>query len=222
MNNQPVSESSRKGRGCFFYGCLTCIVLLVVFLFLIFAGVRWVRGEIAAWTDTSPAQLPKVEMSEPEFQSLQQRVTAFHNAMQQGTNSESLTLSEREINALLIKTPEGKAFADKVYVTIESNQIKGQVSIPLDNVPLVGKGRYLNGKAAFNVALLNGTLLVTAQEIEVKGKKAPETFMSGFRSENLAKELISKPEQAEVIRKLESIEVHDGTVTIKAKPQATP
>ncbi len=44
MNDYTTPVPARKGRGCFFYGCLTSVVLLLLAGLLIFLGVRFVRN----------------------------------------------------------------------------------------------------------------------------------------------------------------------------------
>jgi hypothetical protein len=217
MPDPIPSTPPPKRRGCLFYGCLTCIVLALITLLLAVLAVRAVKNKVYAFTDSQPAQLPKVEMTDAEYQSLQQRVTAFGDAMAEGKRTEPLILTERDINALLAKAASTKELADKVYVSVNGNQVKGQVSIPLSFLGWLGRGRYLNGEATFDVSLENGVLLVTAQEIKVKGQPLPESFMSQLRRENLAKDAYKNPENAETIRKLDSIEVQDSKAIIKAR-----
>lgn len=217
MSDPTVSVTPPKRRGCLFYGCLTCIVLALLTLVLAVVAVRVVKNKINGYTDSQPMQMPKVEMSDTEFQSLQQRVSTFGDALGQGKPIEPLMLTERDINALLARSANTKALADKVYVSMNGNEVKGQVSIPLSGLGWLGKGRYLNGEATFKVSLENGVLLVTAQEIKVKGTPLPESFMSQLRRENLAKDAYKNPENAETIRKLDSIEVEDSKAIIKAR-----
>ena len=217
MPDPTMSTPPPKRRGCFFYGCLTCIVLALVTLLLAVLAVRAVKNKVYAYTDAQPMQLPKVEMSDAEFDSLKQRVASFGDAMEQGKPVEPLILTERDINALLAKGANTKELADKVYVSVNGNQVKGQVSIPLSGLGWLGKGRYLNGEATFNVSLENGVLIVTAREIKVKGKALPESFMKRLRQENLAKDAYKNPENAEAIRKLDSIQVEDSRAIIKAR-----
>jgi hypothetical protein len=200
-----------------FYGCLTCVVLGLLTLLLAALAVRAVKSKINTWTDSQPMELPKVAMSDAEYQSLEQRVTAFGDAMEQGKPIEPLILTERDINALLAKAAKTEELADKVYVSVNGDQVTGQVSIPLSFLGWFGRGRYLNGEVTFNVSLENGVLIVTAQEIKVKGKPLPETFMTQLRRENLAKDAYKDPENAEAIRKLDSIEVQDSKAIIKAR-----
>lgn len=214
----PILSTPRpKRRGCLFYGCLTCIVLALITLLLAFLAVRAVKNKVYAYTDGQPMQLPKVEMSDAEYQSLSQRVKTFGEAMEQGKGAEPLILTERDINALLAKAANMQELADKVYVSVNGNQVKGQVSIPLSFLGWLGRGRYLNGEATFNVSLENGVLIVTAQEVKVKGKPLPESFMTQLRRENLAKDAYNDPKNAEAIRKLDSIEVQDSKAIIKAR-----
>jgi len=184
---------------------------------LAFLAVRAVKNKVYAYTDGQPMQLPKVEMSDAEYESLSQRVKTFGEAMEQGKGAEPLMLTERDINALLAKAANMQELADKVYVSVNGNQVKGQVSIPLSFLGWLGRGRYLNGEATFNVSLENGVLIVTAQEVKVKGKPLPESFMKQLRQENLAKDAYKNPENAEAIRKLDSIEVQDSKAIIKAR-----
>jgi len=217
MPDPVLSTPPPKRRGCLFYGCLTCVVLALVTLLLAFLAVRAVKNKVYAYTDGQPMQLPKVEMSDAEYQSLSQRVKTFGEAMEQGKSAEPLILTERDINALLAKAANMKELADKVYVSVNGNQVKGQVSIPLSFLGWLGRGRYLNGEATFNVSLENGVLIVTAQEVKVKGKPLPESFMTQLRRENLAKDAYKDPKNAEAIRKLDSIEVQDSQAIIKAR-----
>ncbi len=218
MNDYSTPAPATKGRGCFFYGCLTSVVLLLLAGLLVFLGVRFVRNKLNAYTDAQPLKMPKVEMTDAEFQILQQRMKAFAAALEQGKPLEPLSLNERDLNALIGLSPNTKELADKVHVSLNGNEVKGMVSIPLSGLGWLGKGRYLNGDATFQVSLENGVLIVTAQEIRVKGVPIPESFMGPLRRENLAKEAYKDPQNAETIRKFESIQVEDSQVTVKARP----
>lgn len=217
MPEPTAPPPPKKGRGCLFYGCLTCIVLLIIVGLIGFFTVRFLKNKFDAYTDAAPMQLPKVEMAEAEYQTLQERVKGFGEAMDQGKPTEPLTLTERELNALIAKSKNAEEFADKVHVSLEGDQVKGQVSIPLSGLGWIGKGRYLNGEATFNVSLENGVLIVTARDVVVKGKPLPETFMVKLREENLAKDVYKNEKNAEAVRRLESLQVKDGVVTIKAR-----
>ena len=217
MTDSTTTPPAPKRRGCFFYGCLTAVVLLLLAGLLAFLAFRFARNTLDAYTDTQPMNLPKVEMTDAEFQNLEERVKSFSATLKQGKPGEPLMLNEREINALIARTANTKELADKVHVSLQGNEVKGQVSIPLSGLGWVGKGRYLNGEAVFKVSLENGVLIVTAQSVEVKGEPLPESFMSRLRQENLAKDAYKDPKNAEAISKLDSIQVENGEVTVKAR-----
>ncbi len=214
----PTPTPPRKGRGCLFYGLLILGLFFLVALLLGVLTVRWIRNQVIAYTDAAPMTLPKVEMPQPELQALNQRVTAFGDALEQGKSAEPLTLTERELNALLTLKPEMKQIADKVHVALTNDRVKGQISIPLENFSWFGRGRYLHGEATFQVSLQNGVLNVVAEDVKVKGKPLPESFMAALRAQNLAQDAYKRPENAEVLSKLESIEIKDGRVIVKARP----
>ena len=215
--NEPNPTPPPRKRGCLFYGCLTGVVLLLLAGLFAFLAVRFVRNQINAYTDTAPMKLPKVELTDAEFQQLDQRAKTFVAGMDQGKAVEPLALTEREINALLLKNANTQAFADRVYVALDGSNITGQISLPLSHLGWLGRNRYLNGEATFNVSLDNGVLVVTAREVRVKGKPLPESIMNPLRQENLAQDAARDPKIAETIRKVESLRVDDGHVIIRAR-----
>jgi hypothetical protein len=191
--------------------------MLLIMAVLAVVLVRFVKNQVNAYTDSQPVKLPRVEMTDAEYGTLNRRVKTFGDAMEQGKPTEPLILTERDLNALIARAANLKELADKVYVSVNGTELKGQVSLPLSRFGWLGKGRYLNGEATFNVSLENGVLLVTAREVRVKGQPLPETFMSRFRQENLAKEAYKDQKNAETIRKLDSIQVQKSQVVIKAR-----
>ncbi|MBI3851511.1 MAG: hypothetical protein HY298_14730 [Verrucomicrobia bacterium] len=218
---QTPLPKTKKRRGCFFYGCLTVVVIAVVVGIMAVLAVNYVKNLINTYTDTSPMALPKVEMPAAQYEALDKRVTAFKESVDKKTNVSPLVLSGDEINALIANGTNTKQLKDRFYVSIEGDKIKGQLSIPLGEtgIPFT-KGRYLNGAASFKASLQNGVLIVTADSIVVKNKPLPETFMARLRNENLAKDVYRDPKNAETIRKIESLEVKDNKITIQ--PRASP
>lgn len=211
-----VSQAPKKKLGCWFYGCLTLFILAVVGAFVLFFGARHLIKSIAnKYTDPAPIALPQVEFTESEQAALDGKIQSFKETIDTGKAAQPLILTDEEINALIARDPE---LSGKVYVTIEGDEITGQVSIPLEALPLPGvKGRYLNGSATIKASLKNDRLFVTAESIKVQGKPLPEEFMSSFRQENLAKNAMNDPEIAEVMAKLERIEIEDGKVIFTPK-----
>jgi len=230
MTNQtappPVTATSEpaKRRGCFFYGCITVFILMVVVGIAGFFAIRYGLNKLTAfveqYTDTTPMILPTVQMSPTDYQQLDKRVTAFADAVNARKATPALVLAGDEFNALIANNPAWKGLKGKVYVTMEGDQIKGKVSIPMDDLAQAPglsrlKGRYLNGSAALKVSLANGVLMVTLQSLEAKGQSPPTQVMAQLQSVNFAQNATQDPKTQEMIGRLESIEVKDGKLTIK-------
>jgi hypothetical protein len=219
---EPPQAPLPKQRGCFFYGCIIASILAVLFVILMgvigFFGYRFLNQMVEQYTSVTPQQLPKVEMPADKLQALKDRVAAFRKAVDAGTPTEPLVLTSDDLNALI---EENADFKGTVYVKIEGDEINGQISFPLDKMQIgMVKGRYLNGEAKLKASLSNGVLIVILDSIEVNGKRPPDEMMKGIREQNLAKDVYKDPEGAERIRKLESLEVKDGKIIIKARAKA--
>jgi hypothetical protein len=224
--SQLVSQYARmndgsnppKQRGCLFYGCLT---LGIVGLVMIIAGVvalyfakRTVSGWINEYTDTAPASVPQTEYSSAQLQALRERLTVFKEAMDKRGPPAELLLTADDLNALVAAD---KDLTGKVFVQITDDKIRGNISLPLDNLgPLKLKGRYLNGSGAFKVTLENGFLDVTLDSLEVKGKSLPKPLLKELKKQNLAKDATRDPDARATIEKLDSLQINDGKVILRS------
>ena len=217
-------EPPKSGHGCFFYGCITAIVLAVIGLILlilgIYFGISWLDKTIKSYTSTTPVVLPKVNYTEEDVKDFEARRKAYQDAVDKGEAAE-LVLSADDINAWIDREPNFKGLA---YITIEGDKISGQLSVPLDNFNLpfgLGKGRFFNGSATITVSLRDGELIVHAKEFQLNGQAPAGDFMNQFSRENLAKEWAKQPENAEMLKHLDSIEVKDGKIHVKARAAAS-
>jgi len=212
-----------KRHGCFFYGCLTSLVLMLICVVLVLVAVHYVKQKIEQVTGAQPMSLPTVELTPAQIAEVRGRVAAFRKALDGPGPAAPLTLSGDDINALISSDPNWQALKGHAYVAIQSNLCKGQVSIPLSQtgLPLI-KDRYLNGSAAIDVSLHSGVLYVGLASLEVKGKPVGDSTMERLRTMNFAQNLNNDPKAAAAIQRLESIEVKDGKLVITPKPKAAP
>lgn len=208
-----------KKRGCLFYGCLTLAVVCFVGLALTVLGIRYVSKKLVAdFTAAEPQTVESIEIAPEELTTLQSRVNSFKTALQNPREPQELVLTAPDINALIAHDPQFKDLAGKVFVMIEGDQVRANVSVPLKD--LAGfklKGRYLNGVATLKLGLENGKLHIDLQDIQVKGKPLPATIMTELKKQNLAREVESDRDNAATIKKFESIKVEDGKVILKTK-----
>jgi len=224
MPDPEPQAPPRKKRGCFFYGCITSLILLAVAALGIFLGMRYLisraREMVAQYTDTSPMALPKVDMSPEQLRQLTARVQAFGQALDAHTNTGPLILTGPEVNALLASTPELKDYKDKIYVSFEGEEARAQISLPLEGLHIPGldlKGRYLNGNGAFKLAITNGLASVTVASFEAKGKPLPATFLASMQQQNLAQGFNSTTNTASLAG-FQSVQVKDSTLIATPKP----
>ncbi|MGA2554841.1 MAG: hypothetical protein ABSG04_01020 [Verrucomicrobiota bacterium] len=219
----PPSQPPKK-HGCFFYGCITSLILVLVLAVGLFFGVRYglsrLNRLVAQYSDTSPVPLPVVQLPPQEMQAVLDRITAFSDALDAHSNTAPLILTGEQVNALLASRPELAVFKGKFFVSFEGEQAKAQISLPLESLPKLPMvdtaGRYLNGSGTFRLAITNGILSVILTSLEVKGQSASPAFLAAFQNNNLAQNA-NNPSNAAVFNQIESLQVTNGSLVIQAK-----
>jgi hypothetical protein len=135
-----------------------------------------------------------------------------------GRPTPPLTLNADEINAFIQTDTNMARLKGKLYVTLEGNRLKGQVSVPLEELGLrIFKGRYLNGSGIFAVGLQKGILVVNADSLSVKGKPLPGVYMDKIRSQNLAEGINNNPKASVGLNHLQEVQISDGKMIIVPK-----
>jgi hypothetical protein len=216
MNDQPP----KPRRGCFFYGCLSGVVLLVLVFGALFLGLHYMKKMVLRYTDTKPIELPTVQMSQAEMAQEKERFESFEQAVREQRPTKPLTLTADDINALIATSGGQQSLKGKVYVSLDGDQVKGELSVPLQELGLsMFQGRYLNGNATLNVSFRDGRLSITPETIQVKGEPLPEVYLREIRKHNLAVALTNDPSAAAVLKGLEDIEVKDGKLVLAPKQQ---
>src|SRR5258706_365721 len=155
---QLPPQQPKPQRGCWFYGCLTLAILTLLAGIGAWLAARYafksVSGLINQYTSTNPVPIETVAISQTELKSLQDGVASFAQTLNGQKGSRELILTANEINALIQNDPQYRDLKDKLYVMLEDDQIKGKLSMPLDDIgPLKLKGRYLNGTTTMTVAV---------------------------------------------------------------------
>jgi hypothetical protein len=194
---------------------MACL-LIILLAFLL--GLYQFKRMLNFYTDSQPAQLPSVQLSVAEMEQLKQRIESFQDAVRSGRPTPPLTLTSDEINAFLQTDTNFARVKGKLYVAIEGNRLKGQVSVPLADLGLgIFRGRYLNGTGIFAVGLQKGNLIVTPDVLAVKGKPLPAVYMDKIRSQNLAESLNNNPRASVGLNRLQEIRISDGRLVLVPK-----
>lgn len=205
-----------KSRGCFFWGCITVVVLAVLggagVGIAVYSGLKYARG----FTADAPAEIPVYEPAEGEYEAVKAKIEGFKSAVDSGTSGVELVLTGNDINAIIASDEDLAAVKEMAYVKIENDKMMADVSIPLDSIPGFS-GRYLNGGVGIKASMESGALFVEVNQIEVNGESPPEWFMEPLRKENMAKELYKDKEMMEVINKVKDVRVEGGKLILVSK-----
>lgn len=211
----------KNKKGCLFYGCLTSIILGLVFFIAVplalYYGFNVAAGKlIENYTDKDPIQLPEVVLGEAELSMLKQRVERFRKAIQTNEASPPLELTAEEINALIFHDTQLEKLKGRAYLKIEGNALQGQVSIPLDELNLNSDDRrYINGSGRFKISVREGKLSVIIQSIEIKGKTLPAAVQNVITGVNLFENAEMDQETTKLLDRLKTFEIQNGKLLLE-------
>jgi hypothetical protein len=198
---------------------VACIVVAVIVALVVAAGgfaVYQVNKVATRYTDTEGIELPLVDMSQEEVDALLARLDGFRAALEAGEANEPLELTQDDLNALIQNDDEFNFFRGKVYLTLTDDKVGGEVSWPLDEIPLMG-GRYFNGTATFDVEFRDRRPVVYLESASIKGEAVPDVMMDEVRKENFAAEWSRSDEGSAFLKNIETLEVLEGRLIITPK-----
>ncbi len=211
-------EEQKKRGGCLKIGAIGCLVVLILAIVGGYLALKYVKGKISQYTSTEQIELPAVDASQQEISDTLSRVNAFMTAIDKSDLTEPLYLTSRDVNILINNHPAWNNMAGKVYVTLEGDQAKGDISIPLGPLNDMFKGKYLNGSASLRIGMDDmGEFYAFLNSIDVGGEKIPDQFMEAFSKENFARGFVKDPNIAEILDKFESITVKNGKLILYPK-----
>lgn len=217
-----------RSRGCFFYGAITFVLVLIGVMFGLYFGARKAaHAAVAKYTATSPMQLPRLNLTEADQGRIAEELarTAQRAA---GTPGGKVALTEEQLNVLLGQSPQVKPFREHLYLQPEGDKLKAQMSLPLDQFEewktftrKIGGGgltnRYLNGTAFLDLSVTNGALQMSITNLVVNNETLPDKFTSRLKSQNFAQNANNNPELQAALQKVQNIAVKDGQVIVEFK-----
>ena len=189
---------------CLLIGCGGVIVLAICGVLVMVFGTKWALNKaIDTYTETQPQELPISNWTPEQHKQVEERLEKFKNQFDAG-DAVTLELSADEINALISKNPKVQG---KAYISLEGDQIKGWISIPLDEFFPEGEKRYLNGEATFRVKIENGLLEIYLDSLTAKGNSLPGFIMNELKGKNLANDAQLDEETRKALERIERLEV---------------
>ena len=226
-----MDRTQKSGRGCLFYGLITIVAVIIALFVGTYFGTRKALNMVMQnYTGTAPVEIPQLELTPEEREA---RVEALDAEMRKAVESGgTVAFGDVDLNLLLARTPGVSNFADQIFLRVETNRVKADVSIPLDQFEDWKKvarrfqskdlsGRYLNATLSLVPAVVNGALQLDLEEIEVKGEALPDTFTGKVDLETVTEQANRSPEAKKVLDRIEAVEVTEGEVRITLKPEPT-
>ncbi len=198
---QQMQSDSKNGMGC-----LSVVGLMLLTIVISVALTVW----FVNWY-LFPKRFEPVELSLGEQQVLEQKLERFEGfgglqASPETVDTESgtltpvpyseqganrvLSLSERELNAILAKNTD---LADKLAVDLSDDLISARLRLPLDpDFPFFG-GKLLKARAGVELRYEQDKPVVVLKGISVMGVPVPNAWLGGIKNINLIKEFGESP-----------------------------
>jgi hypothetical protein len=220
-----AEKTQKQGRGCFFYGAITLVIVFIGVAAGTYFGIRkgFLTG-IETYTSTSPTPIPRLQISPKDKERIARNVAT--QAKQVSSGPGELVLDEQELNVFLTQLLELEAYREQIYVEPEGDKLKAHLSVPLAQFEIwksVTKklwtdpgNRYLNGTAFLHLGVTNGAVALSLSDFEANGKKLPDEFTK-LVSNNFALAANKNIQVQETLQRVEGITVQGGKVHIRFK-----
>jgi hypothetical protein len=213
---------AKKGRGCFFYGCLTLVILAVLVVIGGFVAYGFAKKKLVEQTSATGIAIAPIKLPVSRGEDAMKRVENFSKDLQEGKAVGPLVLSSEELDYYLRSTPGGAPFHDRMHFAITNNHVEAEFSWPLEAMwPGMNlKGRFLNGTAKFKVDIRDGALVADVDTLEVNGK--PVTGMMEKMKKNFKYEPSAEDRSGKLFRNLDRVEIEDDKLILFPKTGAGP
>jgi hypothetical protein len=183
---------------CIFLG-LALVVGVAVYL-----GYREATKFLDRFAQKAPLVLPNVRYTEAELQAVKQRIDRFLVGARTGRTNTQLALNANDLNALVADS----WFSNRVYVSLVSNTVQGQFSLPFEQLGMpLFSGRYLNGAGTIAVGCNGGTLAVGIEDFAVNGTKLPAHYLDWIRKQDFARGMGTNEATREALQRVARVGV---------------
>lgn len=207
---------TKKGRGCFFYGCITLVVVGVLAVGMIAAGFYFGLSYLRdTYTSAKPIAVAPVTLTSSEGGPAVKRVEDFRKALASGQPLAPLELTGDELDYVVRNARPD--IRDSMHLFITNDQIHAELSYPLEAITPRLAGRYLNGTAQAVLRVQNGGVAVDLKAIELNGQPAPKQFLDNLKTQGMEWKPQPKDVGADIVKNLEAIEIKDGKIILKPK-----
>lgn len=214
---------SKKGRGCFFYGCLGVVILGVAVAAIVGFGAYFgFKTIVRNYTSPKGIAVAPVTLPEKQGDAAVKRVQDFTKALENKQPVAPLELTGDELDYVVRNSKDGTPMRDAMHMVITNDELHADLSLPLEVFTPRLAGRFLNGRANAGLHLKNGAVAVDLKSIEINGQPAPREFIMSLEKQGI--EWRPKPTDpgAALVNNLQDIEIKDGKIILTPKMTAQP
>lgn len=206
----------KEGKGCFFYGCVTSIIALIIIVIAIYVGARYALNRVVeAYTVETRSIIPEVGTTTTDYGLIRERLGKFVESVKGGGARETaLSLSADDINTLIKFDPDWAPLKDSVFVRIEGDKIKAQVSLDLKEFGY--PGRFVNGSAVFAAKTDRRGPHIFLVDADFNGHKMPEEVAKKIADTDLLAEAERKNQGdlKAAIDAIGSLKIQNGALSL--------
>ena len=151
--------------GCFAKGCVTVIVVGLIFLAGL-VGCSWYlyTKTINTLTSSAPADVKVEPPTDAQYQSADSSLTRLREAIDQDTET-TVEFTATDLNALFARHPDFSDWRGRIRIEMADSVMTMAVSAPLRYVRLPGtKKRWFNGTARFGFNYDGSTIDSTSKQ----------------------------------------------------------
>ena len=203
-------------------GCFgTLLVLILSGLAIVVGGKYALDYAIEEFADENPTAFSESTLGPEELAIVEEKFDSFFNRKGGDLTKKSLSMPSDELNHLVANAPEFSDIKDKVRFTIEGNEMKTQLSLPMDDfkkmypdVPQgMLQGKYINADAVIEFRSSGKSVGAYVKSMTIKNKRVPSGLLSKIQDRNL----LEAGPLANRFKKIGDINIQNGNI-IFTKP----
>ncbi len=204
--SSAVTAVPKKRRGCFFYGCLTtAIAVLLSLVAMYYVASKSIRHVVESYGSSAPLDIPRATLTIGDYQDVIVRLRAFKQQLSSGVKHDPLVLTEKDFNAVLQHDSRFEGVPCAASLADGGLELRG--SLPLEAFGY--RGIYLNGVVRIRPVEGSTPPELKIAQVLVGDKQLPSEVMQQLGEEDIAKAFAEDPELRDIWPQLTKAEIKD-------------
>ncbi|MBT5928042.1 MAG: hypothetical protein HOH33_15655 [Verrucomicrobia bacterium] len=217
-------KKTRSKLGCLAMGCFGVIIAVIAGGLILYFGTKYALDfALDKYTDDRPTAFAKSNLSVDDAVKLESEFEKFRTRVDVDLPTKPLELDTDQMNHLIETDAKFSTLKDKVRLKIVKNEVRGNISIPIDivrqiypDLPQINmlSGRYLNANVTVNLRLEGGQLEAYLKQMSIKGDAVPENMMARIRDRDLFKDDRISGQLTQQFKKLRDVKIENGKIIL--------